>query len=410
MTVHEEANAGAGPLGAAGDALTRDPRPIYKMLREASPVLRIDDRSVLVNTWPLVDEVLHRPDVFCASQDAGDLKNERPLIPLQINPPEHTKFRKILDPLFSPKQMKMREASITAVANRLIDGFIDNEEIDFATDFSVPFPSEVFLTLLGLPLDELPTLLAMKDGIVRPNVGSGKPLGHPDTDAHQKATATSIYEYFEHVISNRRQHRRDDLLSWFLDAEIDGQRLSHNDILDISFLFLVAGLDTVSASLDCFFDYLIRNDDVRQTIVNDSSIIPFVVEELLRWESPVMTVPRQALVDTDLGGCPVKAGDRVLLMLGSANTDEASNPKAVAPQWNRKINRHLAFGGGIHRCLGSHLARIELRTALEVWHQRIPVYDIKPDTELRFSLGVRSAETFPMLLHRRASAPSVAAR
>ena len=89
-------------------------------------------------------------------------------------------------------------------------------------------------------------------------------------------------------------------------------------------------------------------------------------------------------------------------MLGSANTDEASNPNAVAPQLDRKINRHLAFGGGAHRCLGSHLARTELRVALEVWHQRIPVYDIKPGTELTFSLGTRSVETFPMLLHRRA--------
>jgi cytochrome P450 len=409
MTAHDGPETGSGPLGAAGDALTRDPRPTYKMLREASPVLRIDASSVLVNTWPLIDEVLHSPDLYCASQDAGDLKNERPLIPLQINPPEHAKFRKILDPLFSPKQMKMRETSIAGVANRLIDGFIDNEEIDFATDFSVPFPSEVFLTLLGLPLDELPTLLALKDGIVRPNVGSGKPLGHPDTDAHQKTTASSIYEYFERVITDRTQHPRDDLLSWFLDAEIDGQRLNHNDILDISFLFLVAGLDTVSASLDCFFDYLIRNDDVRQTIVSDPSIIPFVVEELLRWESPVMSVPRQALADTELGGCPVKAGDRVLLMLGSANTDESSNPDAIAPQWNRKINRHLAFGGGIHRCLGSHLARIELRVALQVWHQRIPFYETKPGTELIFSLGVRSAQTFPMLLRPTVSAPPLAA-
>ena len=288
----------------------------------------------------------------------------------------------------------MREGSIIAAANRLVDHFIDSAEIDFARAFSIPFPGEVFLILLGLPRDELPALLAMKDGIIHPNVGSGKPMGHPETDAHQKATASSIYQYFERVIADRRLHRRGDLF--------DGKGLSHNDILDISFLCFVAGLDTVSASLDCFFNYLIRNDHMRQAIVEDPSVIPVVVEELLRWESPAMSVPRQAVVDTELGGCPVKAGDRVLLMLGSANTDEASNPNAVAPQLDRKINRHLAFGGGAHRCLGSHLARTELRVALEVWHQRIPVYDIKPGTELTFSLGTRSVETFPMLLHRRA--------
>ena len=402
MTAREEAAADPGPVGAVSEALTRDPRPFYRMLRDTSPVLRINDSTVVVSTWPLVDEVLHSPSLFRTSQDANDFKNERPLVPLHINPPEHTKFRKILDPLFSAKKIKSREGSIIAVANRLIDHFIDSAEIDFAQAFSIPFPAEVFLTLLGLPLDELPALLAMKDGMIHPNVGSGKPMGHPETDAHQKATARSIYEYFERVIADRRLHRRDDLLSWILDAEIDGKGLSHNDILDISFLCFVAGIDTVEASLDCFFDYLIRNDHMRQAIVEDPSVIPVIVEELLRWESPAMSVPRQAVVDTELGGCPVKAGDRVLLMLGSANTDEASNPNAVAPQLDRKINRHLAFGGGAHHCLGSHLARTELRVALEVWHQRIPVYDIKPGTELTFWLGTRSVETFPMLLHRRA--------
>jgi cytochrome P450 len=402
MTAQEEAAADPGPVGAASEALTRDPRPFYRMLRDTSPVLRINDSTVVVSTWPLVDEVLHSPSLFRTSQDANDFKNERPLVPLQINPPEHAKFRKILDPLFSAKKIKSREGSIIAVANRLIDHFIDSAEIDFAQAFSIPFPGEVFLTLLGLPLDELPALLAMKDGIIHPNVASGEPMGHPATDAHQKATASSIYEYFERVIADRRLHRRDDLLSWILDAEIDGKGLSHNDILDISFLCFVAGIDTVEASLDCFFDYLIRNDHMRQAIVEDPSVIPVIVEELLRWESPAMSVPRQAVVDTELGGCPVKAGDRVLLMLGSANTDEVSNPNAVAPQLDRKINRHLAFGGGAHRCLGSHLARTELRVALEVWHQRIPVYDIKPGTELTFWLGTRSVETFPMLLHRRA--------
>jgi cytochrome P450 len=402
MTAHEEAAADPGPVAAVSEALTRDPRPFYRMLRDTSPVLRINDTCVVVSTWPLIDEVLHSPSLFRTSQDANDFKNERPLVPLQINPPEHAKYRKILDPLFSPKKIKPRKGAIVAVANRLIDRFIDSAEIDFAQAFSIPFPAEVFLTLLGLPPEELPALLAMKDGLIRPNLGSGKPMGHPETDALQKATASSVYAYFERVVADRRLHRRDDLLSWLLDAEVDGKGLSHNDILDISFLCLLGGLDTVEASLACFFDYLIRNDHMRQAIVEDPSVIPAVVEELLRWESPIMSVGRQAVVDTEIAGCPVNAGDRVLLMLGSANTDETNNPNAVVPQLDRKINRHVSFGGGAHRCLGSYLARTELRVALEVWHQRIPLYDIKPGAELTFWLGTRSVETFPMLLHRRA--------
>lgn len=162
--------------------LTRQPQPTYKTLRDNSPVMRIDGIGVLVSTWELVDEVLHNPQLYSSALTSGVLKNDRPLIPLQVDPPEHAKFRKILDPLFAPKQMKLLEPSIAALVNQLIDGFISRDEIDFAKEFSVPFPTQVFLTMLGLPLNDLPSLLAMKDGIIRPHEIVGKPLGHPDTE------------------------------------------------------------------------------------------------------------------------------------------------------------------------------------------------------------------------------------
>ncbi|GAB5008865.1 cytochrome P450 [Mycobacterium avium] len=379
--------------------LTRQPQPTYKTLRDNSPVMRIDGIGVLVSTWELVDEVLHNPQLYSSALTSGVLKNDRPLIPLQVDPPEHAKFRKILDPLFAPKQMKLLEPSIAALVNQLIDGFISRDEIDFAKEFSVPFPTQVFLTMLGLPLNDLPSLLAMKDGIIRPHEIVGKPLGHPDTDAHQAATAASIYEYFTQTVEQHKLDPRDDMLNWFLEAEIDGDRLTGEEILDICFLFLIAGLDTVSASLDCFFSYLARHPQLRRAIAGDQSSIPFVVEELLRWETPVMAVAREAKRDTELGGCPIHAGEQVLAMLGSANTDEDNTPGAGAVQFDRKVNRHFGFGGGVHRCLGSHLARIELRTALRLWHDRIPEYHIKPGVELDFTPGVRATQTFPMILH-----------
>ncbi|BCZ24674.1 cytochrome P450 [Mycobacterium senriense] len=216
--------SGLGLLAAP--ELTRHPQPTYKMLRDSAPVMRVDGIGVLVSTWELVDEVLHNPQMYSSALTSGVLKNDRPLIPLQIDPPEHGKFRKILDPLFAPKRMKALEESIAALVNRLIDGFIGREEIDFAKEFSVPFPTQVFLTMLGLPLDELPTLLTMKDGIIRPHEFVGKPLGNPDTDAYQAATAQSIYNYFTATIEQRKRERRDDLMSWFLEAEIDGDRLT----------------------------------------------------------------------------------------------------------------------------------------------------------------------------------------
>lgn len=389
--------SGLGLLAAP--ELTRNPQPTYKMLRESAPVMRVEGIGVLVSTWELVDQVLHNPQVYSSALTSGVLKNERPLIPLQIDPPEHGKFRKILDPLFAPKRMKALEPSIAALVNQLIDGFIDRDEIDFAKEFSVPFPTQVFLTMLGLPLDELPTLLTMKDGIIRPHELVGKPLGHPDTDAYQATTAQSIYTYFVATIEQRKRERRDDLLSWFLEAEIDGDRLTTDEILDICFLFLIAGLDTVTASLDCFFSYLAQNPDVRRAIAGDPENASYIVEELLRWETPVMAVARAAKHDTELGGCPIHAGEQVLVMLGSANTDEKTISDAEFVRFDRKVNRHFGFGGGVHRCLGSHLARIELRTALRVWHERIPQYHIKPGVELDFTPGVRAVQTFPMIMH-----------
>ena len=148
-----------------------------------------------------------------------------------------------------------------SLVNELIDGFVDDEQIDFVERFSTPFPSQVFLTMFGLPMADLPTFIGMKDGVIRPDQVVGQPLGHPETEAHQQRTADSIYAYFERVIAERGDERSDDLLSAFLDAEVDGDRLSHEEILDICFLFLIAGLDTVTASLDCMFTHLADHPD-----------------------------------------------------------------------------------------------------------------------------------------------------
>ena len=177
---------------------------------------------------------------------------------------------------------------------------------------------------------------------------------------------------------------------------MEGQKLSREEILDICFLFLIAGLDTVTATLDCMFSFLAQHPDQRQQLVDDASLIPSAIEELLRWETPVMGVARVAVEDTELGGCPIKKGDQVMIMLGSANTDEAEFPDGDVVRFDREVNRHLAFGGGIHRCLGSHLARMELRVALREWHRRIPEYQVEPGHTLVYTPSIRSIEHFPM--------------
>ena len=386
-----------GVFAALAMMMSRDPQPGYQALRVESPVVRVAGAGVMVTRRADVDDVLRDPETFSSGMSAVDLKNIRPLIPLQIDPPRHKDFRKILDPIFAPQRMKELEEPVARLVNQLIDGFESSSEIDFARQFSVPFPSQVFLTLLGLPLEELPRFLEMKDGIIRPAQVLGTADPH-EVGAYQARIAASIYEYFDGVLDDRVLAPRDDLVSRFLATEVDGHRLSREDILDICFLFLIAGLDTVSASLDCFFGRLAEHPDERRRIVEDPTLVPAVVEELLRWETPVVMVARIATRDTEVAGCPIAAGEHVVTVLGSANTDEADVDDAHVVRWDRDVNKHLAFGGGIHRCLGSHLARLELRVAVREWHARIPDYRITPGVELAYTPGIRSLDSFPMQL------------
>jgi cytochrome P450 len=379
--------------------VARDPQPIYSMLQEGTPIFRLEGVGVIVSSRTGVEEVLRNPDAFSSNMSAHDLKTKRPLIPLQIDPPDHRKYRKILDPLFAPQRMKLLEAPTGRLVNDLIDGFIDRDEIDFVRDFSTRYPSQVFLTLFGLPLDELPQFLAMKDGVIRPDQVVGHEYGHPDTEAHQQQSADAIYAYFERVIDERATaEARDDLLSHFLIAEVDGDRLTHEEILDVCFLFLIAGLDTVTASLDCMFAHLAQHPAARQHVVEHPDAIPEMVEEMLRWETPVMGVARVATRDVEIDGFAVEEGEHVMGLLGAANLDEVEFPDADQLDWTREANRHIAFGGGIHRCLGSHLARVELRVALREWHRRIPDYSVVRGAELLYSPGIRTIESFPMQL------------
>ncbi len=392
-----DAAASEDPFSQMDPEMARCPQPVYKEMRAAMRVVAMEG-SVILGGRAEVDEALRHPELFSSNMSAVDLANIRPLIPLQIDPPDHKKYRKILDPLFAPRRMAELEERVTERANALIDAFGDRTDINFATDFSTKFPTQVFLTLMGLPLDDLPLFLKMKDGIIRPHLTVGTEFGSDEAVAYQRSIADSIYTYFDAVLDEREVEARDDLLSQFLETEVDGHQLSRHEILDICFLFLIAGLDTVTATLDCSYALLAADDDLRRQIVEDPSIIPAAVEELLRWETPVMGIVRAAMEDTEIGGCPVAKGDHVIALLGSANTDEEAFEDADVVRFDRETNKHIAFGGGVHRCLGSHLARLELRVALREWHRRIPHYSIPEGVELEYTAGIRSIEDFPMSL------------
>ncbi len=397
------AEADGSLLSLMDEKTAANPQPMFKMLRDTMPVLAVDGVGVVVACKAQADDVFRHPEIFSSNADAVDLKNLRPLIPLQIDPPDHKKFRKLLDPIFAPRQMALIEESVTRTVNELIDRFIDRGEVDFAREFSVPFPSRVFLDLLGLSFDELPRFLAMKDGIIRPHLVVGVEFESEAAQAHQQDTADSIYAYFNEILDQRELQRQDDILSRFLDAEVEGHKLTREDILDICFLFLIAGLDTVTATLDCIFGYLVQHPEQRERIVDDPTVIPGAIEELLRWETPVQVVARVAMEDTEVAGCPVRKGDNVMVILGSVNTDEADLPDAHDVRFDRDVNRHSAFGAGVHRCLGSHLARLELRVAMREWHRRIPEYSVVEGHTLVYTPAIRSIDHFPMVFTAAAS-------
>ena len=310
--------------------MAANPQPTFKLLRDEMPVLSIDIGSnpgVMLSRKEDIDFALRHTEIFSSNVDAVDLKNKRPMIPLQIDPPEHKKFRKLLDPIFAPRKMAAMDQEVSDLVNHLIDGFIERGEVDFAKEFSVPFPSEVFLTLLGLPMDELDTFLTMKDGIIRPEHVTGTAQGSAKAQAYQQKIADSVYEYFDKVLDEREKEPKDDLLSHFLEAEVEGDRLTREDILDICFLFLIAGLDTVTATLDCMFAFLAEHPEHRRQLVENPDIIPNAIEELLRWETPVMMVSRVAVQDTELAGCPVHKGDHAIVVIGSANTRRGRVPR-----------------------------------------------------------------------------------
>ena len=370
------------------------PQSQFKLLRGAGPLVGIGEGAgmVIVGGDAEVRHVLHHPEVFSSGFDAVTIGQVRPLIPLQIDPPQHRNYRKLLDPIFAPRQIALLEDQTRDLVRGLIGAVVHEGGCNFHTAVAEPLPTTVFLQLLGLPVSRAQEFLRLKDGIIRPPVST-----QGERVEYTAEVGQQIYAVLQEAIDERMQRRSDDFLSMFLDAEVDGHRLTNDDVLDIGYLFFLAGLDTVTASLDCMLSYLAQHADHRTRLVGDPSLIQHAIEEMLRWESPVQGVVRVTTEDSEIGGCPVPKGRLVTVMLGSANTDERTWDDGDTVDFDRPENRHIAFGGGAHRCLGSHLARMELRVALEEWHRAIPEYRVKDGVELRYSSGLRAVENLELV-------------
>ena len=399
-----ESTAGDTKDASPGDAIIADlftqrcaddPVTVYHEVHAQCPVHRgpgmFGGHSVHVSTYADVTWALRHTEVF-SSQDVVDLGNDQPLIPLSVDPPEHRKYRRLLDPEFSPTKMAVLEPEARALVNEIIDRFADKGECEFHEDFATPLPSTIFLALIGLPQSDLPDFLRWRDDTIRP-VGKTP----EEVEAKRQAAGHAINEYFVKALEEKRKHPDDRLLTRIENGEVDGRPLTQAEKLGICHLQLLGGLDTVTATLDCMIAYLAQHPDRRQAVVDNPELMAPAIEEMLRQQTPVMMVPRVIAQDYELNGVQLRAGDGATLLIGAANADESEFESSGEVLLDRESKRHLAFGGGPHRCLGSHLARMELKVSLEEFHKRIPDYKIVEGTEIHFSPGIRQAENLPLV-------------
>jgi len=325
-----------------------------------------------------IREALQHPELFSSSLTgipAQPARREK-LIPLELDPPEHQSYRRVLAPHFAPKVVKAKAESIKATCMELIDPLVSRGECEFIADFAQPFPTTIFTNMLGLPNSEAKKFVEWNNILLHA-------YGDPE---RRSAAGVEINGYLRDLIDQRSADPQDDLLSELLATEIAGEPATRDEVQNFTFMLFVAGLDTVTAALALSFRFLAENPSHRRQIIDDPELIPSAVEELLRAFSFV-NMSRTVVSDTEFRGVQMKTGDRVLTATAFASIDEAEFDHPLVVDFNRPGNNHFAFGAGPHRCAGSHLARQEMRTALTEFHLRIPDYSIPAGEQIAMHGG-----------------------
>ena len=366
-------------------------------LRERCPVAHTPrfNGAWLPTRYADVSAVAHDTATFSSRATVvGDQKTYGLVAPpITLDPPIHTAVRRALLPSFSPKATALLEPSIRATCNRLVDEILLRADgrADAAVDYAQHIPVDAIAELLGLPTSDAERFRRWIHNLIE--------VGPVDLDVARQ-TNREIFDYFEEQLENRRQNPTPDFTTWVLETEVveDGETrpLTHKERLGTLFLMLVAGIDTTWSAIGSALWHLAGHDDDRRRLVAEPQLIPTAVEEFLRAYSPV-TMGRYVATEGEIGGCPVSAGQRVLLSFPAANRDPAQFVDADRVLIDRADNRHVAFGLGIHRCLGSNLARLEMRVAIETWLARIPEFVLADPDAVRWSHGqVRGPRTVPV--------------
>jgi cytochrome P450 len=373
---------------------TENPFPIWDELRSASPVVHTERflGCYLPTTYEAVRAIANDTEHFSSRRVV--VRDVRPETtaqapPITSDPPAHKPAKQLLLPPFTPDAMKKLEPRVRAICNELIDEFIADGKCDAAARYTKHIPVRAIAHMLGIDEKDGDLFIKWIHEILE--------LGIKDDDTLMRAVH-EMTAFFAGHVEQRKKHPTDDLISTLMHArDKNGQPLADGHVLGSLRLLLIAGIDTTWSAIGSALWHLAKTPADRERLVREPELMPSAVEELLRAYSPV-TMAREVMKETTISGCPVKPGNMVLLSFPAANRDPAMFPDADKVVLDRKANRHAAFGLGIHRCVGSNLARMEMTVALEEWLKRIRDFRLDPAGKVTWSEGtVRGPRQLPVL-------------
>jgi cytochrome P450 len=367
-------------------SLHEDPYDTYRRLRDEAPAYWNGDlRFWALSRFADVHEGFRDFETYSSAQGiALESRGGTQGLPMMItlDPPEHTVMRKLVSRIFTPRAVAEMEPVTRAIVAGYLDRLADAGGGDLVAEVTGPFPMDVISAVLGVPESDRPELRRLADQILVREDGS---MEMPKVALEG---FVAIVSYFASELPERRAGTRSGLITELARAEVDGRRLTDDEVLGFSLLFIIAGHETTTKLTANAVELLSRHPAQKAAVVADGSLVPTCVEEVLRFHTSTQYMHRTLTRDIELHGATMRAGDSVLLMIGSANRDEREfGADADRFDVTRSPGRHIAFGYGPHFCLGAGLARMEARVALEEIHRRIPGYEVDHDAKVRFHSG-----------------------
>src|SRR5262249_13897891 len=309
--------------------------------------------------------------------------------PITSDPPFHQLARRVLLPAFGPKKNAEYEGFHREVCRELLDAMEGQNTVDAAVDYAQHIPLRVIVKMLGFPQDDADLFRRFIHMVL-------EDVNLPAEERMAQIEGRELDDYIEARIEEHEREPKDDLTTFLLEAELDGNKLLHDHVAGTMVLLMIAGIDTTWSAIGASLWHLAQHPDDRRRLATEPELMPTAVEEFLRAYAPV-TMARLVADNFEFEGCPFKEGDWVLLPFPAANRDPEMFPDADQVVLDRAVNRHAAFGLGIHRCIGSNLARMELRVALEEWMARYPDFELVDNAEVTWSAGqVRGPRTIPV--------------